>query len=77
MAGKTGTAEFARDDNKDGQPDRDDKGNLPTHAWFTCFAPYVDPEIVVTVFIANGGEGSTVAAPVAAQVLKTYFGLGQ
>ena len=63
LAGKTGTAEFFRDWNKDGKPDRDDKDNLPTHAWFTSFAPYVDPEIVVTVFVANGGEGSAVAAP--------------
>lgn len=73
VAGKTGTAEFFRDDNHDGQPDRDEKGNLPTHAWFTSFAPYVDPEIVVTVFIANGGEGSAVAAPVATRVLQAYF----
>ncbi len=73
VAGKTGTAEFFRDENKDGQEDRDDKDNLPTHAWFTAFAPYVDPEIVVTVFVANGGEGSAVAAPVAAEVLNAYF----
>ena len=76
IAGKTGTAEFFRDNNKDQQPDRDDKGNLPTHAWFTSFAPYVDPEIVVTVFVANGGEGSAVAAPIANKVLEAYF-LGQ
>ncbi len=74
VAGKTGTAEFFRDDNKDGQADRDAKGNLPTHAWFTAFAPYVDPEIVVTVFIANGGEGSTVSVPIAARVMSAYFG---
>lgn len=73
VAGKTGTAEFARDNNKDGQPDRDDKGNLPTHAWFTAFAPYVNPEIVVTVFVANGGEGSSVAAPIATEILQAYF----
>ncbi len=73
VAGKTGTAEYFRDDNKDGKEDRDEKGNLPTHAWFSCFAPYIDPEIVVTVFVANGGEGSSVAAPVAAQVLNAYF----
>jgi penicillin-binding protein 2 len=74
IAGKTGTAEFYRDDNNDQQPDRDEKGNLPTHAWFTSFAPYVDPEIVVTVFVANGGEGSSVAAPIATRVLLQYFG---
>jgi len=73
IAGKTGTAEFARDDNKDGQPDRDEKGNLPTHAWFTSFAPYNDPEIVVTVFVANGGEGSGVAAPIATKIFQAYF----
>ncbi len=73
VAGKTGTAEFFRDDNRDLKPDRDANGNLPTHAWFTAFAPYVEPEIVVTVFVANGGEGSAVAAPVAAQVLRAYF----
>ena len=73
LAGKTGTAEFARDWDKDGQPDRDEKGNLPTHAWFTAFAPYVNPEIVVTVFVMNGGEGSSVAAPVAGEVLNAYF----
>jgi hypothetical protein len=28
---------------------------------------------VVTVFIANGGEGSMVAAPVAAKILRAYF----
>jgi cell division protein FtsI/penicillin-binding protein 2 len=56
------------------KPDRDEKGNLPTHAWFTAFAPYVDPEIVVTVFVANGGEGSSTAAPIATRVLLEYFG---
>jgi penicillin-binding protein 2 len=74
VAGKTGTAEFYRDDNHDMKPDRDEKGNLPTHAWFTAFAPYVDPEIVVTVFVANGGEGSSTAAPIATRVLLEYFG---
>ncbi|OQA38825.1 MAG: Penicillin-binding protein A [Chloroflexi bacterium ADurb.Bin325] len=73
IAGKTGTAEYARDEDKDGLPDRDKDGNLPTHAWFTAFAPYVEPEIVVTVFVANGGEGSAVAAPIAQKVLQAYF----
>jgi penicillin-binding protein 2 len=75
VAGKTGTAEYYRDWDKDGQPDKDPKGNLPTHAWFTSFAPYQDPEIVVTVLIANGGEGSSVAAPVAAKIIRGYFGI--
>lgn len=55
---KTGTAEKAQ-----GNP----------HAWFTAFAPYESPEIAITVIIENGGEGSSVAAPVAKEILDWYF----
>jgi len=65
VAGKTGTAEFPGP--------RDEKGNLPTHAWFTAFAPYEDPEIALVVFVASGGEGSTTAVPIAAEILRYYF----
>ncbi|KKQ53958.1 MAG: Peptidoglycan glycosyltransferase [Parcubacteria group bacterium GW2011_GWA2_38_13] len=51
VAGKTGSAEWS--------------SKKPTHAWFTSFAPYPDPKIVVTILIEEGGEGSSVAAPVA------------
>lgn len=57
---KTGTAEFGHPQNK-------------THAWFTVFAPYENPEIVMTVLLEAGGEGSNVAAPVAKEVLEKYF----
>jgi penicillin-binding protein 2 len=73
VAGKTGTAEFFVDRNKDGIPDRDREGNLPTHAWFVAFAPYDDPEIAVVVFIFGGGEGSATAVPVANEILNYYF----
>jgi penicillin-binding protein 2 len=67
VAGKTGTAEFP------GQ--RDWEGNLPTHAWFTAFAPFDDPQIAVVVFVESGGEGGQVAAPIAAEILAHYFGV--
>jgi len=73
VAGKTGTAEFFEDRNKDGLPDRDKEGHLPTHAWFTAFAPYEDPEIAVVVFLWGGGEGSGTAVPVARDILRYYF----
>ncbi len=73
VAGKTGTAEFFIDRNKDGIPDRDREGNLPTHAWFTAFAPYNDPEIALVVFVFGGGEGSAMAVPVANDILNYYF----
>jgi penicillin-binding protein 2 len=68
VAGKTGTAEFF-----DPELGRDLAGNLPSHAWFTAYAPYDDPEIAITVFVYNGGEGSQVAAPIAREILRGYF----
>ncbi len=58
-AGKTGTAQW-----------RKDRSN---HAWFTSFAPYEKPEIVVTVFIEEGVEGSAVSVPVAKQILTAWW----
>ena len=70
VAGKTGTT---------------DKFNVETGvysetetiAWFIGIAPVDDPEIVVAVFVFNGGEGSAWAAPVACHVMASYFGLAQ
>lgn len=61
VAGKTGTAQWssARD----------------PHAWFTGFAPYENPEIVVTVLVEEGGEGSEAAVPIAQDVLNEYYNL--
>ncbi len=55
---KTGTAEFGVD-----RP----------HAWFTVFAPFDKPEIVLTVLVEQGGEGSSVAGPIARRILDWYF----
>lgn len=43
------------------------------HAWFTVFAPFDDPEIVMTVLVEESGQGSDVAAPIAKEVLKAFF----
>jgi len=72
VAGKTGTAEFAGPLTQD--------GNQPTHAWFTAFAPYENPEIALVVLVDGQGvgqviEGSAVAAPIAAEILRAYFHL--
>jgi penicillin-binding protein 2 len=73
MAGKTGTAEFCEYIPEEEDCRRDENDNLPTHAWFTAFAPYENPEIAVVVFLYNGGEGSAAAAPVAQKILQAYF----
>lgn len=43
------------------------------HAWISAFAPYDDPEIVLTVLVEEGGQGSDIAGPIARDLLKTYF----
>ncbi|MCA9866981.1 MAG: penicillin-binding protein 2 [Anaerolineales bacterium] len=80
-AGKTGTAEYC--DNiaiTRGWCRFEDIAQrriLPTHAWYVAYAPYDDPQIAVSVFIFNGGEGSLWATPVACHVIAAYFGVGQ
>jgi cell division protein FtsI/penicillin-binding protein 2 len=73
VAGKTGTAELGP---KPGAP-APPPGEQPeqeTDAWFTCFAPASDPKIVVAVMVVNSdGDGGTVAAPIARQIMASYF----
>jgi len=59
-AGKTGTSQFDGSDPK------------KTHAWFTVYAPYEDPQIVITVLAEAGGEGHSVAVPVAKETLQWW-----
>lgn len=58
-AGKTGTAEHS--------------GSDKNHAWFTVFAPYENPEIVLTVLVEEGIGGESAAVPIAKEVLQWYF----
>ncbi|MCZ6889496.1 MAG: penicillin-binding protein 2 [Gammaproteobacteria bacterium] len=43
------------------------------HAWFIAFAPADDPLIAISVLVENGGGGSSVAGPVAREVLDAYL----
>ena len=55
-AGKTGTAE---------------NPGLP-HAWFLCYAPADDPQIVIASFVAHGEHGDRASAYVARDILTWY-----
>lgn len=57
VAGKTGTAE----------------GSGGPHAWFIAFAPAENPTIAIAVLVEGGGSGGSVAAPIAADVLRAFF----
>ncbi|MEQ9263831.1 MAG: penicillin-binding protein 2 [Balneolaceae bacterium] len=58
VAGKTGTAQ-----NPHGF----------SHGWFTSFAPFDKPEIVVTVFLENAGFASISAAPIAGLMIEKHL----
>ena len=71
VAAKTGTAEYC-----DSPDCLDEDGNYKdSHAWFTSFAPYDDPEIATVVFVYGGGEGAIAAMPVSAEIINYYFQL--
>lgn len=59
-AGKTGTAQWS--------------SKKDPHAWFTGFAPFENPELVITILVEEGKEGSVAATPVAREFLQWYFG---
>ncbi len=61
VAGKTGTAQW-----------RNDKAN---HAWFTAYAPADNPQVVVTVLLEEGVEGSSTAVPVAREMFLAWDGI--
>ncbi|MBI5621387.1 penicillin-binding protein 2 [Candidatus Falkowbacteria bacterium] len=58
VAAKTGTAQWSND--------------RAPHAWLTAFAPVQQPQIVVTVLVEEGEEGSMSASPVAREILNYY-----
>lgn len=65
VAGKTGTGEVS------GRPGC----SLPNQAWFIGFAPADDPKIAVAATVeCTSGYGGTVAAPIAAQVMRQALG---
>ena len=55
-SGKTGTAQ---------------NPGLP-HAWFICYAPNDNPEIVIASFVAHGEHGDRISAYIARDILKWY-----
>lgn len=61
ICGKTGTAQV---------------NSAEDHAWFTCFAPFKKPAVVITVLIENGGFGAAAALPVAKELMATADKLG-
>ena len=62
VAGKTGTAQI-------------DIDNGTTQPWFIAFAPVTNPKVAIAVTVerSDGGQGGTVAAPIARDVMETLL----
>jgi penicillin-binding protein 2 len=73
VAGKTGTSQVIAGAKGKGK-------GLPRqyrdHAWFIAFAPADAPEVAVVCLLEHAGEGGgAAAAPVAKEVLSSYFAI--
>ncbi len=44
-----------------------------SHAWITTYAPYDDPQFVVTVLVEHGGHGGSTAGPIAAKIYRWLY----
>jgi penicillin-binding protein 2 len=73
IAGKTGTAQVFSVKQQEKYNESQIDFKLRDHALFIAFAPADDPKIAVAVIAENGGHGGSVAAPIAAQVIKQYL----
>jgi len=73
VGGKTGMAQVVRPARYMHLKEEDIPCKYRDHAWFTCFAPAVNPEVVVTVPVEHGLHGSSAAEPVAGNLLNKYF----
>jgi len=81
VAGKTGTSQVVSI--PQGEKKRMLESQLSyysrSHAWLTTYAPFKDPQYVVTVLVEHGGHGGSTAGPIAAEIYKWmanegYFG---
>jgi peptidoglycan glycosyltransferase len=60
-AGKSGTAQLG--------------GSGEPNSWFIGFAPVDNPQIAIAVIVEHGGRGGERAAPLAGQLMRTFFEL--
>ncbi len=75
VAGKTGTAQVVSipQEIKKRVKEEDMAYFRKSHAWITTYAPYDNPQFVVTVLIEHGGHGGSTAGPVAADIYKWLY----
>ena len=73
ISGKTGTSQVIGRKKDDTRSEEDRPAHLRAHAWFVAYAPSQNPVIAVAVLVEHGEHGSSAAAPVARELIKTYL----
>jgi len=73
MCGKTGTAQIIGRKKGDTEYEKKIATRFRPHAWFVAYAPSDNPRIAVSVLVEHGEHGSSAAAPVAREMIKTYL----
>lgn len=73
ISGKTGTAQVVSRVGNNTSDEQAVASHLKPHAWFVAFAPSDEPKIAVAVIVEHGGHGSSTAAPIARELIRTYL----
>ena len=75
IAGKTGTSQVVkRLDDDELKNAKETPYRFRDHALFIAYAPAEKPEVAVAVVVEHGEHGGSAAAPIAAAMLRSYFG---
>ena len=77
IAGKTGTAQVVgiKQDIETRRKEHELSYYSRSHAWFTTYGPYEDPQYVVTVMVEHGGHGGHAAGGIVSDIYNKLLEL--
>ncbi|MGW8169594.1 MAG: penicillin-binding protein 2 [Sulfurovaceae bacterium] len=75
VAGKTGTSQVVGISRSEKVRMKEEEMEYyhRSHAWITTYAPYGNPEVIVTVLVEHGGHGGSAAGPIAADIYRWLY----
>jgi penicillin-binding protein 2 len=73
ISGKTGTAQVVNREKIEETEEGENMRKFKDHAWFVAYAPSEAPRLAVAVIVEHGEHGSSAAAPIARDLIKTYL----
>lgn len=78
IAAKTGTAQVVGISQTDKKRMREEDMEYyhRSHAWLTTYAPYDNPQYVISVLVEHGGHGGSEGGPIAAKIYDKLYEMG-